>query len=80
MIEILKRKEPKITKIIVRCGNQVNLGAYNLWKGDITAEVEITEGEDVAAVIKATQLKLCKALINKETATAITNKTKDGFK
>jgi len=80
MIEILKRKEPKITKIIVRCGNQVNLGNFNLWKGDITAEVEITEGEDVAAVIKATQLKLCKALINKENATLVCDKTKEGFR
>ncbi len=77
---IKKPRLPKITQLTIRLGNQVNLGNFNLFKQDITAVVEVGEDDDVEEVIRATKVRLAKSLINKETATQVTNQTKDGFK
>jgi hypothetical protein len=74
-----KKIEPKIKKLIVRVGNQINLGSYNLWKQDLTAEVEIEEG-DATATIRATQIMLCRSLISKTVAELVCDKTKESFR
>ena len=63
-----KERVTTVTKVTVRVACTINLGNFQNWKQDITAEVEIGSDDDVKKVIKDTQLMLCKSLINQEQA------------